>query len=502
MSYARLTAMEAAKMIKNGQTLGLSGFTPAGAPKATTRELAIIAEQEHAEGREFKVNLFTGASTGQSTDGVLSNAQAIDYRAPYTTNGDFRKHVNAGEIRYNDLHLSHMAQEIRYGFMGKVDWAILEVSAIEEGETTCKAYLTAAGGISPTVARLADKVILELNAFHHPKAGLLHDVYEPLDAPNRQPIMITHVTDRIGKTYVEIDAKKIVGVVECNIPDEARGFKDSDPVTTQIGHNVAEFLANDMKRGIIPPEFLPLQSGVGSTANAILDALSKDKNIPDFNIYTEVLQDALVPMLLERRIKDASTCSLTVTNDCLKQVYDNIDFFKEHLVLRQSEISNHPEVIRRLGVIAINTAIEVDIFGNANSTHISGTKMMNGIGGSGDFERNAYISIFTCSSVAKNGLISSIVPMVSHHDHTEHDVNVIVTEQGVADLRGKSPMQRAHEIIENCAHPDYRPLLREYLRIATGGQTHHYLPAAFAMHDTLRRKGDMHLTDFAEYIKD
>ena len=493
--------MEAAQLIKNGDTLGLSGFTPAGAPKAVTRELAKIAEAEHEAGREFKVNLLTGASTGQSTDGVLSLAKAINYRAPYTTNGDFRKCVNAGEIHYTDLHLSHMAQEIRYGFYGNVDVAIIEVCAIEEGENICKAYLTSAGGISPTVARLADKVILELNSFHHPEAGLLHDVYEPKDAPYREPIMITKVNDRIGKTYVEIDAKKIVGVVECNLPDEARAFKDSDPVTTQIGHNVAEFLVNDMRRGIIPPEFLPLQSGVGSTANAILDALAKDPAVPDFNIYTEVLQDAIVPMILERRVKDASTCSLTVTNECLKQVYDNLDFFKQHLTLRQSEISNHPEVIRRLGVIAINTAIEVDIFGNANSTHISGTKMMNGIGGSGDFERNAYISIFTCGSTAKGGLISSIVPMVSHHDHTEHDVNVIVTEQGVADLRGKSPMQRAQAIIENCAHPDYRPLLRDYLKIASGGQTHHNLSAAFAMHDTLRRKGDMHLTDFAEYVK-
>ena len=493
--------MEAAQLIKNGDTLGLSGFTPAGAPKAVTRELAKIAEAEHEAGREFKVNLLTGASTGQSTDGVLSLAKAINYRAPYTTNGDFRKCVNAGEIHYTDLHLSHIAQEIRYGFYGNVDVAIIEVCAIEEGDSICKAYLTSAGGISPTVARLADKVILELNAFHHPEAGLLHDVYEPKDAPYREPIMITKVNDRIGKTYVEIDAKKIVGVVECNLPDEARAFKDSDPVTTQIGHNVAEFLVNDMRRGIIPPEFLPLQSGVGSTANAILDALAKDPAVPDFNIYTEVLQDAIVPMILERRVKDASTCSLTVTNDCLKQVYDNLDFFKQHLTLRQSEISNHPEVIRRLGVIAINTAIEVDIFGNANSTHISGTKMMNGIGGSGDFERNAYISIFTCGSTAKGGLISSIVPMVSHHDHTEHDVNVIVTEQGVADLRGKNPMQRAQAIIENCAHPDYRPLLRDYLKIASGGQTHHNLPAAFAMHDTLRRKGDMHLTDFAEYVK-
>lgn len=500
MAYKRLSAAEAAALIKNGDNIALSGFTPSGTAKAVTKELAVIATQEHAAGREFKVGVFTGASTGQSTDGDLANAQAIKYRAPYTTNPDFRKHVNLGEIAYNDIHLSQMAQELRYGFMGEVDWAILEVCDLEEGDTTCKAYLTSAGGISPTAARLAKHVILEHNTFHSEGARLLHDVYELQDPPYRQPIPLVGVSDRIGKPYVEIDAKKIVGVVECHIPDEARAFKDIDPITTQIGHNVASFLINDMKRGVIPSSFLPLQSGVGSTANAILAALSQDKLVPDFNIFTEVLQDAVVDMMLEGRVKDASACSLTVTNDSLKKVYDNIDYFSKHLTLRPSEISNSPELIRRLGVIAINTALECDIYGNANSTHISGTKMMNGIGGSGDFERNAYISIFTCPSTAKGGLISSIVPMVSHHDHTEHDVNVIVTEQGVADLRGKSPKERAQLIIDNCAHPDYRPLLREYLTHGTGGHTHHCLSAAFAMHDTLARKGDMRLTDFGEYI--
>lgn len=501
MAYTRITAAEAAAMIKNGENIGLSGFTPAGTAKAVTKELAKKAQAEHEAGREFKVGLFTGASTGQSADGDLSNAQAIKYRAPYTTNSDFRKHVNAGEIAYNDLHLSHIAQELRYGFYGDIDWAILEVCDIEEGADKCRAYLTAAGGIAPTVARLAKHVVLELNRFHSPEAKYLHDVYEPLDPPCRQPIPITRVSDRVGTPYVEIDAKKIAGVVECDLADEARAFKDTDEITEMIGHNVAQFLTSDMKRGIIPPSFLPLQSGVGSTANAILGALGHDKSVPDFNVYTEVLQDSVVGMMLEGRIKDASTCSLTVSNECLKQIYDNMSYFKDHLTLRPSEISNNPEVIRRLGVIAINTAIEVDIYGNANSTHISGTKMMNGIGGSGDFERNAYISIFTCPSTAKGGLISSIVPMVSHQDHSDHDVNIIVTEQGVADLRGKSPIERAHLIIENCAHPDYRPLLRDYLKIALMGQTRHRLTAAFAMHDTLARKGDMHLTDFAEYVK-
>ena len=501
MAYKRITAAEGAALIKNGENIALSGFTPSGAAKAVTKELAKIAVAEHEAGREFQVGIFTGASTGQSTDGDLANAQAIRYRAPYTTNPDFRKHVNMGEIAYNDIHLSQMAQELRYGFMGEVDWAILEVCDLEEGETTCKAYLTSAGGISPTAARLAKRVILEHNTFHSPDAKYLHDVYELQDPPYRQAIPLVNVSDRIGKSYVEIDASKIVGVVECHIPDEARAFKDLDPVTEQIGNNVAEFLVSDMHRGIIPQSFLPLQSGVGSTANAILAALGQNKSVPDFNIYTEVLQDAVVEMMLEGRVKDASTCSLTVTNESLMKVYGNIDYFKNHLTLRQSEISNHPEIIRRLGVIAINTALEVDIYGNANSTHISGTKMMNGIGGSGDFERNAYISIFTCPSVAKGGMISSIVPMVSHHDHTEHDVNIIVTEQGVADLRGKSPIQRAQCIIENCAHPDYKQLLWDYLKIAKGGHTKHYLPAAFAMHDTLARKGDMHLTDYAEYLK-
>ena len=499
MALARLTAAEAAALIKDGDNLGLSGFTPAGTPKAVTAELAKVAHAEHEAGRPFQVGILTGASTGNSCDGVLSIENAIRYRAPYTTNADFRKRVNAGLIAYNDIHLSQMAQEIRYGFLGDVDWAIIEACAVTEDG---KVYLTAAGGISPTVARLAKKgVIVELNAFHSDRSIGIHDVYEPLDPPSRAAIEISKPSDRIGTTYVQVDPKKIVGVVECDIPDEARAFKDSDPVTEQIGQNVADFLMADMKRGIIPASFLPLQSGVGSTANAILGALGSNPAVPAFNVYTEVLQDAVVELMRQGRVKSASTCSLTVTNEVLKGIYDDIDQFKDRLVLRPSEISNNPEIIRKLGVIAINTAIEVDLYGNVNSTHICGTKMMNGIGGSGDFERNAFLSIFTCPSVAKGGCISSIVPFCSHLDHTEHDVNVVITEQGVADLRGKSPAQRAQLIIENCAHPDYKQLLWDYLKIADKGQTCHKLSAAFAMHDTFLREGNMINTNFAEYVK-
>ena len=358
MSYKVLTPEEAASLIKHGHHIGLSGFTPAGTAKAVTAALAKIAEAEHEKGNPFQVSVFTGASTGDSCDGILSRAKAIRYRAPYTTNVDFRKAVNNGEIAYNDIHLSQMAQEVRYGFMGNVDIAIIEACEVTADG---KIYLTAAGGIAPTICRLADKIIVELNAAHSKSAMGLHDVYEPLDPPYRREISIFKPSDRIGKPYIQVDPKKIVGVVETNWPDEARSFAAADPLTDKIGQNVADFLAADMKRGIIPSTFLPLQSGVGNIANAVLGALGRDKTIPAFEMYTEVIQNSVIGLIREGRVKFGSACSLTVTNDCLEGIYRDMDFFRDKLVLRPSEISNSPEVIRRLGVISINTAIEADI---------------------------------------------------------------------------------------------------------------------------------------------
>ncbi len=497
MAFNYITAAEAANLVKHGQNIGLSGFTPAGTAKAVSAELAKKAEEEHAKGNPFQVGVFTGASTGESCDGILAKAKAIRYRAPYTTNQGFRKAVNNGEIAYNDIHLSQMAQELRYGFMGKVDLAIIEACELTPDG---KIYLTAAGGISPTLCRMADKIVVELNAAHSKNGMGLHDVYELLDPPYRRDIPIYKPSDRIGVPYIQADPKKIVGVVETDWPDEARHFSSADPITDQIGENVADFLAADMKRGIIPPTFLPLQSGVGNIANAVLGALGSEKTIPPFEMFTEVLQDAVVALIRKGRVKFGSTCSLTVTNECLNGIYEDIDFFRDKLVLRPSEISNSPELIRRLGVISINTAIEADIYGNVNSTHITGTKMMNGVGGSGDFTRNAYISIFTCPSVAKEGKISAIVPFVSHVDHTEHDVNIVVTEQGVADLRGKGPKERAQAIIENCAHPDYKQILWDYLKLTDGkAQTPHCIPAALAMHTEFLTSGDMRNIDWSKF---
>jgi acyl-CoA hydrolase len=211
-------------------------------------------------------------------------------------------------------------------------------------------------------------------------------------------------------------------------------------------------------------------------------------------MYTEVIQDAVIERMKSGDITFASGCSLTLSTEMLQNVYEEWSFFKDKLVLRPAEISNSPEIARRLGLITINTALEADIFGNVNSTHVLGTKMMNGIGGSGDFTRNAFVSIFTCPSVAKGGKISALVPMVSHLDHNEHSVKVLITEQGVADLRAKSPIKRAETIIENCVHPDYKQLMWDYLKMSKGGHTPHTLAKSYAFHQEFLLSGDMRNT--------
>jgi succinyl-CoA:acetate CoA-transferase len=191
----------------------------------------------------------------------------------------------------------------------------------------------------------------------------------------------------------------------------------------------------------------------------------------------------MLELIKSGKLTCASATSFSLSPAALTELNADLPRFKDSIILRPQEISNHPEVIRRLGVIAMNGLIEADIYGNVNSTHIMGTSIMNGIGGSGDFARNAFISIFMTPSSAKNGSISCIVPMVSHVDHTEHDVQIIVTEQGLADLRGLSPKQRAKVVIENCAHPNFRPALREYYdrarRYSPGRHTPHLLDEAY-----------------------
>ena len=495
--FPRLTPSEAAVLVSDGDTVGFSGFTPAGAPKAVPFAIAERARELHNAGKPFKIGVITGASTGRSLDGALAKANAISFRTPYQSDPDLRKSINAGQTQFFDMHLSAVAQSIRYGFLGKVNWGVIEACDVTpRGEIV----ITSGVGIAPTVCRVADRIIIELNRNHPAALRGFHDIYEPADPPHRREIPVYKPSDRIGSEVIKVDPAKIAGIVETDLPDETGGFDEPTDITKQIGQNVADFLAGEMQAGRIPKDFLPVQSGVGNIANAVLGAMGTHPGIPPFEMYTEVIQDAVIGLIRSGKVKFASGVSLTLSNQILKGLYEEIEFFRPKILLRPQEIANNPEVVRRLGLITINTAIEVDVFGNINSTHVMGKQMMNGIGGSGDFTRNGYLSIFTCPSVAKGGKISAIVPFVSHLDHSEHSVSAVITEQGVADLRGKSPNERARLICENCAHPDFRNELRGYFGHASSGHTPQTLAGAFAMHEQFLRTGDMHGVDWKQYF--
>ena len=497
MSIPFITAEEAASYIKNGDNVAFSGFTASGTPKVVTVALAERAKKLHEEGKPFKINVFTGASTNDHVDGELARANAVAIRTPYQSHSDMRKSLNSAEMNYFDLHLSHLSQDLRYGFYGDIDVAIIEATEMSpNGEVILGAGL----GLTPTIAQLAKKVIIEYSSYYRNSFRGFHDNYVPQDPPHRREIPIYKPSDRIGSTVLKIDPKKIIGVVPSNASESIKPFTAPDEVSQRISENICHFLASQLREGRIPKEFLPIQSGVGNVANAVLYGLGENPEIPQFEMYTEVIQDAVMHLMEQGRCKFASTCALTFSDDAMLHFMDNIDFFRDKVLMRPGEISNSPEIVRRLGLIAMNTALEADIFGNVNSTHVLGTKMMNGIGGSADFCRNAYLSIFSCPSIQKGGKISTIVPMVSHLDHSEHSVKILATEQGVADLRGKDPRQRAETIIENCVHPMYKELMWDYLKLSKGGHTPHTLKAAFALHHAFSEKGDMLEADFAKFV--
>ena len=357
MALPFMTAAEAAQLVPNGAICGMGGFTPAGAPKDVPSAIAAMAEALHAEGKPYKIGMYTGASTGDSCDGALARAHAIEFRTPYQGNKDLRTELNAQGAHYFDMHLSELAQDLRYGFMPKPDFAIVEACEVVEKGDQVEIVLTAGVGNVPTFCRLADKVIVELNEAMPAAMRGMHDIYEPADPPVRREIPVYTVSDRIGTDCVTIPAEKLVAVVKTNRPNEVGGFTPLDETTAKIGANVASFLENEMKEGRIPASFLPIQSGVGNIANAVLGALGENKNIPAFEMYTEVIQDSVVGLMKEGRVKFASGCSLTIGADKLQEILDNLDFFRDKLVLRPQEISNNPEVARRLGLITINTAL-------------------------------------------------------------------------------------------------------------------------------------------------
>lgn len=487
-----MSAEAAAALIPSGVNVGMSGFTGAGYPKVVPSALAKRIMDANIYGKKFKIGVWTGASTAPDLDGALAMVDGVEMRLPYQSDPTCRKRINAGEMEYIDIHLSHVAQFVWSGFLGKLDIAVVEVAGIlEDGRLIPSSSV----GNNKTWLDQADKVILEVNSWQNPELEGMHDIYYGTQLPpNRKPIPLLCTQDRIGEAYLRCDPAKVIAVVETHSPDRNSAFSAPDENSRKIAGHILEFLEHEVKKGRLPANLLPLQSGVGNIANAVMAGLNQGP-FENLTAYTEVLQDGMLEMIKSGKLTCASATAFSLSSGALAELNADLGRYKNNIILRPQEISNHPEIIRRLGVIAMNGMIEADIYGNVNSTHVMGTKIMNGIGGSGDFARNAFLSIFMTPSQARGGEISCIVPMASHVDHTEHDVQILVTEQGLADLRGLSPKQRARAVIDNCAHPHFKPALNDYYKRALdhspGKQTPHLLEEALSWHLRYLRQGAM-----------
>ena len=486
-------------LFKDGMNLGWSGFTPVGYPKVMPVVLADHVEQNNLQGK-LRFNLFIGASVGVETEDRWATLDMIDRRWPYQTGKNIQKGINSGRIRMGDKHLGHFAQDVGYGFYtenGRMDISIIECTDITEDGSL---VLSGSAGICPELCQISDKIIIELNT-EMPSHEGLHDIIEPIKPPNRLPYLITHAGSRAGSPYVRVDADKIIGIVESKKLDNGRPLGPPDEISEQIADHIIDFFQNEVNRGRLPKNLLPLQSGVGNIANAVVGGLVKGP-FKNLTVYTEVLQDTMLDFFDSGKLDFASACSLSFSNEGFKRLYANWEEYTEKIVLRQLSISNHPEPIRRLGCIAMNTPVEFDIYAHANSTLVGGTRMINGLGGSGDFLRNGYLKLMHTPSTRPsktdpNG-ITCVVPKAPHVDHTEHDLDVLVTEQGLADCRGLAPKDRAQLIIDKCVHPDYKPIIQEYFDIAKKetlakgiGHEPQLFDRCFKMQLNLERNGTM-----------
>ncbi|WP_434654330.1 acetyl-CoA hydrolase/transferase family protein [Pseudomonas sp. R3-56] len=479
-----MSAAEAALLIEDGMTVGMSGFTRAGEAKAVPHALA-----ERAKLMPLKISLMTGASLGNDLDKELTEAGVLARRMPFQVDSTLRKAINAGEVMFIDQHLSETVEQMRNAQLKLPDIAVIEAVAItEQGHIVP----TTSVGNSASFAIFARQVIVEINMAHNPNLEGLHDIYIPSYRPTRTPIPLVKVEDRIGSPAIPIPAEKIAAIVITHQADSPSTVLPPDSDTQAIADHLVDFFKQEVAAGRMTNKLGPLQAGIGNIANAVMCGLI-DSPFEELTMYSEVLQDSTFDLIDAGKLSFASGSSITLSARRNADVFGNLERYKDKLVLRPQEISNHPEVVRRLGIIGINTALEFDLYGNVNSTHVCGTRMMNGIGGSGDFARNAHLAVFVTKSIAKGGAISSVVPMVSHVDHTEHDVDILVTEIGLADLRGLAPRERARVIIDNCVHPIYRQALSDYFEAACklGGHTPHILKDALSWHLNLEETGRM-----------
>jgi succinyl-CoA:acetate CoA-transferase len=476
----------AAAAVKSGMNIATSGDLQAGSPKLFFRALAERAKR----GEVKELSLWSVCLFNYDIEGAIAEAGALKRRLGSHGDGTLRKAINTGKVFCNDMRTEILPQMVRQGLLGKLDVAVVYAAAITEEGHIIPSH--SAVDIASYV-EVADIVVVEIDHAIPLEIEGMHDIYLPALPPSKKEIPLYGPAERIGTPYIPAGVEKINYIIECQEPFQGTRFVPVDEKSQQLADHLIFFFKEEIKAGRLPKNLLPIECGIGAISDAILRSLARS-DFQELEIYSGVIGDGIIDLIKTGKCKAATGGGVLLSNEGWQKFCKNIKKIKEKLILRPVEVTNNPEMVRRLGLIAVNGALEVDIYGNVNGSHIGGTQLVNGTGGSGVFASNAYLAVFVMPSTGKNGEISTIVPMVPHVDQPEHNVDVVVTDQGLADLRGLAPVERAEKLIHNCAHPDYRPLLLDYLERAkkmVSGHQPHILEEAFSFHQRLKKTGTM-----------
>jgi len=475
------SAAEASEAIKDGMTVAMSGYAMAGYPKAIPEELV----RRKKEGQELSINLITGANVPW-LDEILGDSGIISGRVPMVASKVLSSQVNAHKVRYIEQQMCKMPRLLRSHSFGNIDVVIVEALAItEEGLIP-----TTSVGLAGYLMEAANEIIIEINSAQPEILFGMHDVYIQKPLPATEPIPLTSCTDRIGSAFIPFDASKIKYIVETDQPENDFQLATPKNESIKTAENLFNFLRKEYQTksgGVIPP----IQLGFGNIADMVAELLQKSE-FTNLQFFCGGISESILNLLKSGKASAVSTTGIAM-NENAGKILDQIPNIHEKLILRNGDLINNAEIIGRLGVVALNTGIEIDIYANVNSSHITGNRVVYGIGGGANFAQNAGLSVLLIPSVSKNGAISNIVPMVSHQDICEHDIDVVITENGYADIRGLDDLQRAEAIISHCAAEAYQQQLFGYFEASKelGGHHPQNPKMAFEWYSRLKETGTM-----------
>ena len=361
-----MSATEAALLIPSGANVGMAGFTGAGYPRNCRPRWPSASSTPTCTARNSRSAVWTGASTAPELDGALAMVDGIEMRLPYQSDPTCRKRINAGEMEYIDIHLSHVAQFVWGGFLGKLDVAVVEVAGIlEDGRLIPSSSV----GNNKTWLDQADKIILEVNSWQNPHLEGMHDIYYGTALPphrkadphrqGRRPhrrSVLHHRPEQGHRRHRDRQGRPQLRLPPAR-PELAAHCRPHPGVPAARGEDG-------------PPAGQPAAAAIRRRQRRqCRDGRPAVRPFENLTAYTEVLQDGMLELIV--RQADLRLGHLfSLSPDALVELNADLPRFQDSIILRPQEISNHPEVIRRLGVIAMNGLIEADIYGNVNSTHI------------------------------------------------------------------------------------------------------------------------------------